>query len=400
MIYIPSVISVTHYFKKRLSLATGLALCGAGIGTIIFAPLVEALMEEYGWRGAVLIEAGLVLNGCIVGTQLRPLEPKKQQQRKPLTDLTERAMNNHSAQNSLSLHSSPHTPAKALEHDDATLRRHGKESGLSGNINADRSSSVAHSHTLTSPHRQEAPQHVYFLFRLCHCSEETKGTFRQLIELLKDMTFILFAISEFFDSLGYYVPYFYLIDMVEQVGISKSNAVFLISVIGVSNLIARVVSGWFSDNKCVNILFLRSSMMMLCGISVSVAWWFIEGVSVSWSIAGVIVSWSIVGATTFLRSIVLVDLLGIERITNSFGLLIFFKGMASFVGAPIAGWIYDMTDSYDIPFVITRAVVTFGGFIQYCIPCARKLRDRRRRRRLDQDNVNTEHGLSLSVMDA
>ena len=128
MIYIPSVISVTHYFKKRLSLATGLALCGAGIGTIIFAPLVEALMEEYGWRGAVLIEAGLVLNGCIVGTQLRPLEPKKQQQRKPLTDLTEGAMNNHSAQNSLSLHSSPYTPAKALELDDATLRRHGKES--------------------------------------------------------------------------------------------------------------------------------------------------------------------------------------------------------------------------------------------------------------------------------
>ena len=52
-----------HYFEKRRSLATGLALCGSGIGTVIFTPLVVALVEEYGWRGAVLVEAGLVLNG-------------------------------------------------------------------------------------------------------------------------------------------------------------------------------------------------------------------------------------------------------------------------------------------------------------------------------------------------
>ena len=136
MVYLPSVVSVTYYFEKRRSLATGLALCGSGIGTVIFAPLVEALVEEYGWRGAALIEAGLVLNGCIFGSLLRPLEPKKQQQRKPLTDMTEGAMNKHSAslsgahllaQNSRSLHSSPHTPAEALEHEDATVRRHGNE---------------------------------------------------------------------------------------------------------------------------------------------------------------------------------------------------------------------------------------------------------------------------------
>ena len=38
-----------------------------------------------------------------------------------------------------------------------------------------------------------------------------------------------------------------------------------------------------------------------------------------------------------LTSVVLVDLLGIERLTNSFGLLLLFQGVATIVGPPVAG---------------------------------------------------------------
>ena len=136
MIYLPAVVSVTLYFEKRRSLATGLSMCGSGIGTIIFAPLVEILVDEYGWRGAALIMGGLVLNGCIFGSLLRPLELKKQQQRKLLTDWSEGASDNYPtplsraqllSQNSSSLHLPPHTPAGELKHEGATVRRHGNE---------------------------------------------------------------------------------------------------------------------------------------------------------------------------------------------------------------------------------------------------------------------------------
>ena len=136
MIYLPAVVSVTLYFEKRRSLATGLSMCGSGIGTFIFAPLVEILVDEYGWRGAALIMGGLVLNGCIFGSLLRPLELKKQQQRKLLTDWSEGASDNYPtplsraqllSQNSSSLHLPPHTPAGELKHEGATVRRHGNE---------------------------------------------------------------------------------------------------------------------------------------------------------------------------------------------------------------------------------------------------------------------------------
>lgn len=38
-----------------------------------------------------------------------------------------------------------------------------------------------------------------------------------------------------------------------------------------------------------------------------------------------------------LRSILVVDLLGLEKLTNAFGLLLLFQGVAAAIGAPLAG---------------------------------------------------------------
>ena len=51
-----------------------------------------------------------------------------------------------------------------------------------------------------------------------------------------------------------------------------------------------------------------------------------------------------------LTSIILVDLLGLEKLTNAFGLLILFRGAAAIVGTPIAGAIYEATQGYSVPF--------------------------------------------------
>ena len=44
-----------------------------------------------------------------------------------------------------------------------------------------------------------------------------------------------------------------------------------------------------------------------------------------------------IGAYVGLTSVVLVDLLGLEKLTNAFGLVIMFQGIASLAGPPIAG---------------------------------------------------------------
>lgn len=58
--YVPAVIAVGFYFERWRALATGIAVCGSGIGTMVIAPLSSTLISSYGWRGALLIQAGNV----------------------------------------------------------------------------------------------------------------------------------------------------------------------------------------------------------------------------------------------------------------------------------------------------------------------------------------------------
>jgi MFS transporter, MCT family, solute carrier family 16 (monocarboxylic acid transporters), member 14 len=53
-----------------------------------------------------------------------------------------------------------------------------------------------------------------------------------------------------------------------------------------------------------------------------------------------------------LTSVVLVDLVGVDRLTNAFGLLLFIQGIATFVGPPMAGKLFDITRRYDWTFVL------------------------------------------------
>lgn len=75
LIYIPSVITVGYYFERWRALATGIALCGSGVGTIIFAPFNKYIINEYGWRNALLVQCGIILLCALLGSLYRPLKP-------------------------------------------------------------------------------------------------------------------------------------------------------------------------------------------------------------------------------------------------------------------------------------------------------------------------------------
>ena len=41
LIYLPAIVSVSIYFEKKRAFATGIAVCGSGLGTFLFAPLTK-----------------------------------------------------------------------------------------------------------------------------------------------------------------------------------------------------------------------------------------------------------------------------------------------------------------------------------------------------------------------
>lgn len=72
--YVAAVVIVAYYFDKRRSFATGISVCGSGIGTFIFPPIIQYLITEYGWRGCTVLLAGIFLNMCVCGMLMRDLE--------------------------------------------------------------------------------------------------------------------------------------------------------------------------------------------------------------------------------------------------------------------------------------------------------------------------------------
>ena len=63
LIYLPAVVAVGYYFEKRRALATGISVCGSGVGTFLFAPLSTALLNAVDWKAANLVFAGTMCNG-------------------------------------------------------------------------------------------------------------------------------------------------------------------------------------------------------------------------------------------------------------------------------------------------------------------------------------------------
>ena len=72
MIYLPAVVVITTYFDKKLSLASGVASCGSGVGTFTFAPIMHLLDDNYGFEFTLLV-LGLIILFCFpLGTLCQP----------------------------------------------------------------------------------------------------------------------------------------------------------------------------------------------------------------------------------------------------------------------------------------------------------------------------------------
>lgn len=72
-VYVPASVIPSFWFEKKRSLATGIAVSGSGVGTFAMAPLMEYLLDMYGWRGSLLILSGMTLNIVLFGALFRPV---------------------------------------------------------------------------------------------------------------------------------------------------------------------------------------------------------------------------------------------------------------------------------------------------------------------------------------
>lgn len=97
-----------------------------------------------------------------------------------------------------------------------------------------------------------------------------------------------------------------------------------------------------------------------------------------------------IAAFVGLNSVILVDLLGLDKLTNALGLVFLFQGIASLIGPPIigdhnescfslncsrfhllidSGRLKDMLGSYNPGFYLAGAMISVSGLMLFLIPC-------------------------------
>ncbi|KAL7408277.1 hypothetical protein ABVT39_020877 [Epinephelus coioides] len=68
-----SLTIISKYFLTKRPIANGIAMAGSPVFLCLMAPVNQFLQQHYGWRGSLLILGALMLNCCVAGALMRPV---------------------------------------------------------------------------------------------------------------------------------------------------------------------------------------------------------------------------------------------------------------------------------------------------------------------------------------
>ncbi|KAM3960620.1 monocarboxylate transporter 9 [Aphomia sociella] len=186
--------------------------------------------------------------------------------------------------------------------------------------------------------------------------------------------FLVFSISNFLLYMWYDVPYVYISDKAMQMGFDESQSSMLISIIGILNMFGEILLGWVGDFEHVNASLVYAGCMVLCGLVTSLIPLLTSYASLG-AASGAFGAF--IAANYSLTSIILVEQITLEKFTNAYGLLLLIQGVANLIGPSLAGWIHDMTESYNLSFYLAGIFIGISGVILVILPLYNSSRKRK-----------------------
>ncbi|XP_033739165.1 monocarboxylate transporter 14-like [Pecten maximus] len=155
---------------------------------------------------------------------------------------------------------------------------------------------------------------------------------------------------------------------------SANEGALLVSIIGISNTLSKIVIGKISDQSWVDCILINCVSLVIGGVTTCfVPYYRLFSILVTYSI----IFGGVMGSFTTLNVIIAIELKGLERLPNAFGLLNLWIGIAILLGSPIAavnkknrmsgpldgGWGWMVTfSSLMLNFLIDGICFSFGVF--------------------------------------
>ncbi|CAL8368389.1 unnamed protein product [Lota lota] len=425
------------YFRKRLATAYSIGRSGMGL-TFALAPFTQLLLDKYAWQGALLILGGLMLNLVASGLLLRPIHVKpssmsppsspaiqksptaslksSSEKENPKSCLNGTGSANHNngicKPDSLPLPAPPPSPPPSSWDTEAPVG-HNAQGGQVGHNTQNPElhrlvlSSVnglePHHHESASPGKRASPGAPVELNGGKNGSAPTgcpapisspdegtaaPGTAKILdFSLLKSPFFCIYTWSLVFSQLAYFIPYFHLSARARTLGIDAMDASFIISLAGITETVAQLASGWVADRKGSHKYHYHKAYLILCGVvnllsPLATSYFLLMLYAIFFAI--------FCGGYMALLLPVLVDLVGSEKLNHSMGFSMFFVGLGCLTGPPLAGFLYDYTQTYDGSFYLAGVCYLVSSISLFLEPLARRW-EKRKEARLEKKSQRPGH---------
>ncbi|NXV70552.1 MOT6 protein, partial [Atlantisia rogersi] len=306
-----------YYFVKWRTLANAMASTGVSLGFTLWPLLSQHLLDEMGWRNTFLIFGGILLNCCVCGAIMRPIQL---------------------ASGSLL------QPPKPGEEP----RGRAEEAQLSNGA--------------SSPHP-----------KLQQRSRRT-ACFQVLQKYLafdifcQNKGYQIYTIGVTWMMMGFALPHVYLVPYAIQNGVEERRAALLISIIGFINIFIRPLTGLLSGQRAFTgrRIYLFSLAALLCGLSN-----FICIISAEFNVLIIYcvilsIAMSGIGALTFQ---VLMDVVEMDRFSSALGLFTILESITLLIGPPLTGLLVDITSDfryvfYNSSFFLISAALFMG--LSFC----------------------------------
>ncbi|NXU72391.1 MOT6 protein, partial [Oreotrochilus melanogaster] len=306
------------YFVRWRTLANAMASTGVSLGFTLWPLLSQYLLDEMGWRNTFLIFGGILLNCCVCGAIMRPVQ--------------------------LASASPLHSPKPAEE----------PERRAEG---AQLSNGPCSSH----PKFQQQQTRRTACFQLLQ-------KYLAFDIFCQNKGYQIYTIGVTWMMMGFALPHIYLVPYATQNGVEERRAALLISVIGFINIFIRPLTGLLSGLRFFTgrRIYLFSLAVFLCGLSN-----FICVISAEFRVLIIYcvilsIAMSGVGALTFQ---VLMDVVEMDRFSSALGLFTVLESIMLLIGPPLTGLLVDITSDfhyvfYNSSFFLISAALFMG--LSFC----------------------------------
>lgn len=275
LVYVPAVSTIQRWFVLRRSSASGIALAGTGLGTLLGPVVAGALMEHLSWQLTMQVyAAAIALAGLAAAAALR------------------------SRPEELGLHPDGIQPGGA------------KAAGQTG--------------------------------------QGVVGV--GLGQAARQARFWWYFAAIFFGSIGLFLALIHINPLARQQGLPAAQANLLIGLIGVGNVLGRLVLGRLGDRMgpLRFLMVLTASLALLCGL-----WSMAQGFT---ALAGFALAFGAVnGGCIALYPAVAATWFGTRSLGAILGALYVSVGIAAVAGGSLAGLLFDLSGSY------TSSILLAGG---------------------------------------